>query len=274
MPESNHPPYGISTIQPRTLNRWLDVNSQNGPLKRCRGFIRFSNSAYPAYHINWNGNNSIKYAQFNFQATRNFSIIIDDYFRAFVASFSQHKASAFLVNVIDDPSSDINFVVRYRLTDEGYDTVGAIPYVGQPILGKYFQIEYWSAGVIGIDGTVDYDLSVVYTLNTSILGTLDYRFSDDFRIHSAEPELILYGDYSAQNPDIPNAAYGLPAIFQAKTINGVNHGPILDKNLRMLTANGHGIVYPGNNNAIIQGAILDEEGNQILDEEGNVITAD
>lgn len=43
--EPLHPPYGV--VQPRQLVRWLDVNSQNGPLDRSRYDI-----VIPQYNIN------------------------------------------------------------------------------------------------------------------------------------------------------------------------------------------------------------------------------
>lgn len=58
MPEPLHPPYGI--LQPRTLVRWLDINSQNGPLTRSRYFftvpaynIAFANTELLTANTNW-----------------------------------------------------------------------------------------------------------------------------------------------------------------------------------------------------------------------------
>lgn len=71
MPEPLHPPYAAGAITiPRQLNRWLDVNQQNGPLTRARYFILL-----PAFTVTgtWIGVSDIV-AAFNFEATNNFSI--------------------------------------------------------------------------------------------------------------------------------------------------------------------------------------------------------
>lgn len=71
MPQPSSPPYAAGAITiPRQLNRWLDVNTQNGPLTRARYFI-----VLPAFTVTgtWIGVSDIV-AAFNFEATNNFSI--------------------------------------------------------------------------------------------------------------------------------------------------------------------------------------------------------
>src|ERR1035441_7891070 len=68
MPEQAHPPYNV--IQPRQLVRWLDVNSQNGPLRRCQTYLTIPSFTFP---VTWHGYSEIVGA-FNFHAPQSFSI--------------------------------------------------------------------------------------------------------------------------------------------------------------------------------------------------------
>ncbi len=70
MPEFAHPPYVPgSLLQWRTLNRWLDINAQNGPLGRTQTYI-----ILPPFNVNtvWPGYDNLVLA-FNFECPNNFS---------------------------------------------------------------------------------------------------------------------------------------------------------------------------------------------------------
>ena len=77
MAESFHPPYVPGSLaQFRTLNRWLDINAQNGPLERTQTYI-----ILPAFNVNsfWPGFDDLVLA-FNFECPNNFSFtkVTDD----------------------------------------------------------------------------------------------------------------------------------------------------------------------------------------------------
>ena len=76
MPEQSHPPYvpGAKTI-PRQLNRWLDVNAQNGPLERAKKFL--SIPAFTFSNDNWKGYSQV-IGQFNYQAPNSLSLRFSD----------------------------------------------------------------------------------------------------------------------------------------------------------------------------------------------------
>lgn len=156
MADTLHPPYNIT--QPRLLNRWLDVNPQNGPLGRVRAYFNLTGFNIP---VSWGGYSDIV-GVYNYTSTNNFSI----------------KNYASLVN---DGSYTLcvmytnsnNTVVRYRLIDGvGAIIYGAIPkYTGQSIK-KFFRLEVWSTPV-----TANQTAQIQFI--TSVLGTQDYRFSLD-----------------------------------------------------------------------------------------------
>ena len=158
MPEQNHPPYNVT--QPRQLVRWLDVNSQNGPLGRCQTYITI-----PAFNVanTWNGYSDIVCA-FNYTAPNNFSF-------AQVAGFVVPENLPFLLCVSYVDSMDN--VVRYTLNSNKnavmfFDTV---PYTNQVIL-KNFRIEVWSCNATAV-------MVNPVTLYTSVMQNVDTRLGVD-----------------------------------------------------------------------------------------------
>lgn len=293
MPEPLHPPYNV--VQPRQLNRWLDVNSQNGPLTRTRGFIsvpfntipviplvgqkiNFTNNTgggynfilfdingntlqtlniangaigvftdnlgqgygiarlfFPVFQSNlpftgWTGNASCdgagaftftlttqvadKVLQFNFQATKNFSILIDENLDQLV-DYCQGMVTLYVANVIKNGNS-FNIVKRYRLTDPAGEINDVPQYKKQPLLGTYFQIEVWTLS--NFTGNLNPSPNA-FVLNTSILGNLDYRFGTDFSVHTVPGQIVT--NFQNNNPNAINL-YNLPLTFNQNTINGVN----------------------------------------------------
>jgi hypothetical protein len=80
MPDTNHPPYGLGAQQPRTLIRWLDVNSQNGPLKRARYTLTIpaftlNVSAFPAPPLHPYINGDWITAAWNYTSPNRFTIL-------------------------------------------------------------------------------------------------------------------------------------------------------------------------------------------------------
>lgn len=294
MPEPLHPPYNVT--QPRQLNRWLDVNSQNGPLTRTRGFISVPFNTIPVTKLSnqkigivnnsgfaqdfqllnvagallqqitvllnstnfftvgivsghkitqvsapntqfvlpsdgWTGMLNFdsgsafavissgfpadKVIQFNFQATKNFSIKGDSNLKQLV-DYCQGKVTLYIANVVKNGNS-FNVVNRYKLTTAyNGENVVASQYSGQAMKGKYFQIEVWTLNTLVADLTPS---PAAFTLNTTILGDIDYRFGLDFSIHSAAGQVIT--NFQNTNPNAANI-YNLPLTFNKNTINGIN----------------------------------------------------
>ena len=72
MPLQTQPPYlPTARVQPRQLNRWLDINAQNGALRRTQTFISLPTFTQAA--SSWNGYSDIVVA-FNFEGDNNFSL--------------------------------------------------------------------------------------------------------------------------------------------------------------------------------------------------------
>lgn len=134
MPDFLHPPYGTTTIQPRTLNRWLDVNSQNGPLGRNRGYIS----------LPLNSINQIVGPQYN-------SISITNN-RGDFTTFNLYNTSSVLLASQDcDPGDTVIF--------SGYNGASFIQDAGEP---GFFNLPY-----TGWAGSVAIDDSAVWTYITA-----------------------------------------------------------------------------------------------------------
>lgn len=161
MPEPQHPPYGVGSVPPRQLNRWLDCNSQNGPLTRTRGYV-----SLPAFNIPSAGRSySEIVGVYSYVATNNFSI---KNYRNLSNNGSYSLCIAYA-------NSDLS-VVRYILVRGTSDNNLSYPpmYAGQKIK-KNFRLEVW-------DGTDHADCanSAVIKMFSTVLGGLDYRYGVDF----------------------------------------------------------------------------------------------
>lgn len=180
--EPLHPPYGVT--QPRTLVRWDDVNSQNGPLTRVRGFI-----VIPAFSAGNNYTNPIqpsiarRVAQINYTVISNkpFSIVDLTPFTGQTVNVGWTITIAWAT--ANQPE---NIVTRYILFSNGsldFNVVGALAtfpwYTGQPI-PSVFCIEIWDMGVgVYANGIVTPQSINIFT---SILGNSDYRYAVDFNV--------------------------------------------------------------------------------------------
>lgn len=161
MPESQHPPYGVGSVPPRQLNRWLDVNSQNGQLTRTRGYV-----SLPAFNIPSAGRSySEIVGVYSYEATNNFSI---KNYRNFTNDGSYSLCIAYA-------NSDLS-VVRYLLVRGNSDNNLSYPpmYAGQKIK-KNFRLEIWD----GIDHVNCINENIIQMFST-VLGSLDYRYGLDF----------------------------------------------------------------------------------------------
>lgn len=160
--ETLHPPYGPGSLQPRRLNRWLDVNSQNGPLTRTAKYIVIPQ--IPAIDHTWTGISDLVGVVY-YNSPKNFSLKAIPY--AYTKNFNFLMCLAYL---IDDGE-----VVRYVINDIARPTffLDAPVYKGQ-MIGKNFRFEIWS-----IDGSSPVTASNSPVLYTSVAGDYDYRFADD-----------------------------------------------------------------------------------------------
>lgn len=155
MPEQQYPPYNIT--YPRTLQRWLDVNSQNGPLRRIETFITI-----PAFDIdvNWLGYSDIV-GIFNVASPNNIS------FTKYQDIVTNTSFALFVMYLDTDGNA-----VRYKLSGDGVFFFEIADYTGQFLL-KNFRFEIWSSGNFNAINNAN------ITLYTSKLGNVDYRYGED-----------------------------------------------------------------------------------------------
>lgn len=197
MPEPTHPPYAAgSVVIPRQLQRWLDVNPQNGSLTRTRKYLLIP--SFEITNIVWRGFSEIV-AEFHVSSPNNFSL----------QSFEIPSSPSYTLCVayVDD-----NFVThRYRLWSSENEVIYFdIPqYEGQRI-NKNFKIEVWSTPVL----LIAQDTSI--RIDTSVLGEVDYRYGDD-------EQLVTFTNpcTGQQVPIDPNVnAWYLPLVFNVCGVVG------------------------------------------------------
>lgn len=184
MPEQSHPPYADGALViPRQLQRWLDVNPQNGPLRRTEKYI--SVPSFDVDHV-WNGYSEIV-GEYHFEAPNNFSLKIP------------HDGDVIDINTnytmcVSYVNSD-HTVVRYSLIrgtgDLFYFTLE--PYAGQ-LIKKNFRIEIWNTSQVTCSETL------VTNIYTSVLGDQDYRYGVDSALKQADP--LCTGQQSVEGTGI------------------------------------------------------------------------
>lgn len=160
MPIPTSPPYApAATTSPRQLNKWLDVNAQNGPLTRTRTYL-----IVPAFSVaaNWRGYSSIV-GEFTHSAPNNFSLQVNP------ASYYRYPHYTLCVSYIAD-----GVVYRYRLFTS-YDSLFYfdIPQYNGEMIGAEFKFEIWSAATVTITQVNP------ITIYTSVMNAIDYRYGDD-----------------------------------------------------------------------------------------------
>lgn len=207
MPESSHPPYVEgSLVIPRQLQRWLDVNPQNGPLRRTEKYI-----SIPSFDINhvWNGYSEIV-GEYHFEAPNNFSLKIP------------HDGNVVDVDTnytmcVSYVNSD-HSVVRYSLIRGAGDLFyfPLIQYTGQ-LIKKNFRIEIWNTSQVTCNETL------VTNIYTSVLGNQDYRYGTDSVLRQADPLCTGQQSTEGNSPILPaqtnllawlDAGYTLPPATQ------------------------------------------------------------
>jgi len=184
MPDLLHPPFSASAvIQPRQLVRWLDVNAQGGQLDRTQSFITL-----PAFSqaVTWKGYSDIVTA-YNFEGPNWFSL-------KYLNTGSPNRGLSSPIPLNPNYMLCIMYVkagvvVRYALW-RGVGEVIYFPlplYTGQPI-GRNFRLEVWSTNA---SPAIQVTPLTVYT---SVRGTLDYRYGNDFTLVSADIPCTAFGN--------------------------------------------------------------------------------
>lgn len=201
MPEPTHPPYesGALTI-PRQLQRWLDINPQNGRLTRTRKFLLIP--AFQISNINWRGFSEIV-AEFHVTAPNNFSLKVATIIPPLNPSYT------LTIAYVDETGTTF----RYRLWSSTNEIIyPTFPqYTGQ-FIQSTFKIEIWSTPVLQITQANS------IRIDTSVLGSLDYRYGVD-------EQLVAFTNACTgqQVPIDQNInAFDLPIIFNVCGITGGN----------------------------------------------------
>lgn len=225
MPQQSSPPYpedaGAFT-SPRQLYRWLDIQAQNGPLRRTETYITL-----PVFSISdvvWNGYSDIVYAV-NFEAQHNFSLNLD-----FVTPVSPNYVLCISYHIGE-------IVTRYILWDAtGSNTNLTCPvYSGQPIL-KNFRLEVWNTE----QGTASN--AAALNFYTSALNPYDYRYQLDSPL-SNPTALVTDFDIVAETvPALPLDINNLPVSHFTSSFGLGAYPPTWTSINSINTITGDGIV--------------------------------
>lgn len=170
MPEFLHPPYVAGAlVRPRQLNRWLDVNAQNGPLQRSRYYITL-----PAFSasVEWLGFSDIV-AAFNFEGLNNFSIswLNTGNQAEGVTSPIPFNPNYLLAIAWRDSKGNVYRYALWNNVDENLYFPFSL-YTGQ-LIKKNFRLEVWST-----NNTPAVQITPIQ-FYTSVLQGIDYRYSVD-----------------------------------------------------------------------------------------------
>lgn len=198
MPQQSSPPYGAAaTSEPKLIDRWLDINPQNGPLRRVETFVTL-----PVFsqQQTWRGYSDI-IAAFNFEGPNNFSLKLD-----YVVPVSPNYV---LCVMWIDQNRNVN---RYSLwRNVGEVIFFDIPeYTGQ-LIRKNFRLEVWSTP------TNPASQVTALTFYTSVLGSVDYRYGTDSVL--VNPDAIVTDFNNIPSYLIPTE-FGLVADWSG--LSGVN----------------------------------------------------
>lgn len=191
MPDSLHPPYNV--VQPRQLDRWLDINSQNGQLRRTQAYF-----VIPTFEL-----------AFTFNQASN---IIGDFWYLGPNAFSIIQTSA--SSIIPDEAGFIlciawidsdNNVYRYRLNSDTRGTLDGVPLYNGELIRKKFRIEVWDCDVFHSNLVA---LTTSLTIYTSVTGNVDYRYGSDFVLINPLPI-----ETNFNTPDLEDTDMALPFQF-------------------------------------------------------------
>jgi len=196
MPEQTYPPYatGAKTV-PRQLNRWMDVNPQNGALQRTATYITLP--AFAQSVSTWNGFSDIVFS-FNFESPNKFAL------KSFVS-----------------PVTNYALTISYRYSTGGgvryllWDATGSnlnqnIPVYSGQIIANNFRLEVWntSQGVAS--------QSVPLSMFTSVKGQLDYRFGTDTVLVNDDGQVSAFSYASTAG------TFTLPMVFPSTSVSQPN----------------------------------------------------
>jgi len=190
MPEQSYPPFQSDTgavIQPRQLNRWIDVSPQGGALKRTMSYL-----TVPLFSVSntWLGYSQIIGA-FNIEAPNNFNL----------KSFEAPTDPNYML-CISWINADYT-VSRYAL----WKNVGEVIYFDCPlydgeVVKKNFRFEIWNTNDTPIEQTT------ALNFFTSVRGAFDYMWSNDYVLEDSGTIITSFGDNEITEPILPNDLTG------------------------------------------------------------------
>jgi len=167
MPQQSSPPYAPNAIiQPRELQRWLDVNPQNGPLARTSTYIVLP--AFAQGSSTWNGFSDIIFS-YNVESPNSVGLL----------TIGTKTAPSYVISANPNYTLCISWRIGGNITRYvvwfATGTVlpfDVIPYTGQR-LPKNWRFEIWntSQGVVSNAAPI--------TFYTTALGQIDYRYGSD-----------------------------------------------------------------------------------------------
>lgn len=170
MPEQSHPPYSPNNYQPRVLDRWLDINSQNGPLSRVQMYFTL-----PTFSVGvtWRGYSDIV-AAFNFESPNSFSLTVSG------PTANQPNTVRYTVPTNPNYTLCISWhdsegnMYRYSLWRADGDVIyfNLPVYTGQ-LIKKNCRFEVWSTLASPATNTA------ATNFYSSVQGNIDYRFGTD-----------------------------------------------------------------------------------------------
>ena len=147
MPDSLHPPY-VETArqQPRLLNRWLDINAQNGPLRRTQAIITIPSIVVDSM---WMGYSRIV-AAVTYTSSLNFS-------------FKNIKLASKPTYLLCVSFADRYGVHRYAFwKDVGETVYFNLPLYSGQMIKKNFRLEIWDVDVNSTDNwSFTFDSTIV-----------------------------------------------------------------------------------------------------------------
>lgn len=184
MPEPMHPPYAdTAKFQTRRLQRWLDINPQNGPLTRTSKYL-----VIPAFSqaVTWLGYSDIV-ASFNYEGPNSFSLK-QNYILDSAANYS-------LAIMWVDVDNNVN---RWFLSvsPNAVFYFQPIMYNGE-VIKNNFRFEIWSTNSSPAVNTSD------ITIYTSVLSDIDYRYGTDSSLKNADAEVTNFQNINNFTDTLP-----------------------------------------------------------------------
>jgi hypothetical protein len=180
-------------VVPRMLQRWMDVNPQNGALQRTRQYITLPTFSLDieAYRFN------TLVAEYLFAAPHNFSLKSS-------TEFPEYPEFTLCVSSIHN-----GVVKRYKLFAAFHESLSFdIPLYNGEMIQKNFKLEIWSAQAF----TIVSEAAIV--LYTSVLNNVDYRYGSDGSLAGDNGQCL---DLGADSDGAGN--FALPLEMSACTYN-------------------------------------------------------